>query len=63
MAFSKWVCSVMCKCIEVVRGDIYNQEERIGKSSSTKLSLKWMLFKAQIVLSREGSKALVKNAG
>lgn len=49
MAFSKWVCSVMCKCIEVVRGDIYNQEERIGKSSSTKLRLKWMLFKTQIV--------------
>jgi len=62
MAFSKWVCSVMCKCIEVVRGDIYNQE-RIGKSSSTKRRLKWMPFKAQIVLSREGSKALVKNAG
>lgn len=62
MAFSKWVCSVMCKCIEVVRGDIYNQE-RIGKSSSTKLRLKWMPFKVQIVLSRERSKALVKNAG
>lgn len=42
MAFSKWVCSVMCKCIKVVRGDIYNQEERMGEKA---VQLSWDLTK------------------